>query len=534
MKHKRFPAIFLLLDILLVVLAFLFAAKVKDGTRRILADFQWWRSLFAFTGIWIGVGILGGKYSLQKVGKASKLASQIVKCDLYAITVVFALMYIFNQFHYSRMIVLGTILGSVVLELFVFGGIYYAFRFRRENRDFARAPLMTHSEALEESQTASYFPEPDPKVIPVLNDEPYISPYPAYSPEDSVLVPLWQRLYDHSEVFSFINDYLDLNTFDRNKSLVLNSVDYEFIEEKEPSSYQLFVNQHRINDFRRINRYLIKTNELLMEGGVFICRGQTITERQRRFNEKYTPVFGPPLYFLDFLFRRAMPKIPVLQGWYFALTKGKNRALSETEMLGRFYYCGFELVNKREINGVMHFILKKVKPPSNDQNPTYGPFIRLKRVGQDGKIIYVHKIRTMHPYSEYLQDYVYQTNKLQEGGKFKNDFRVTSWGKILRAMWIDELPQLVNFFQGELSLVGVRALSEHYFSLYPKEVQELRLKMKPGLMPPFYADMPTTFEEIVESEKRYIQAKMEKPFLTDWKYFWKGMWNIIFNHARSY
>ena len=203
-------------------------------------------------------------------------------------------------------------------------------------------------------------------------------------------------------------------------------------------------------------------------------------------------------------------------------------------MLGRFYYCGFELVNKREINGSMHFILKKVKTPSTDSHPTYGPFIRLKRVGQGGKIIYIHKLRTMHPYSEYLQDYVYQTNKLQEGGKFKNDFRVTSWGKVLRAMWIDELPQLINFFKGELSLVGVRALSEHYFSLYPEEVQELRLKMKPGLMPPFYADMPTTFEEIVESEKRYIQAKMEKPFLTDWKYFWKGVWNIIFNHARSY
>jgi len=208
MEKNRYPYIFLLLDIILVLIAFLVAAKVKDGTRRILADFQWWRSLFAFTGIWIGVGILGGKYSLQKVGKASKLASQIVKCDIYAIAVVFGLMYIFNQFQYSRMIVLGTILGSIVLELFVFGGIYYAFRFRRENRDFAKAPLVTHSEALEESQTASYFPEPDPKVIPVLNDEPFISPYPVYSPEDSVLVPLWQKLYDHSEVFSFINDYL--------------------------------------------------------------------------------------------------------------------------------------------------------------------------------------------------------------------------------------------------------------------------------------------------------------------------------------
>ena len=208
MKHKNLPIVFLILDIILVVIAFLVAAKVKEGTRRILADFQWWRSLFAFTGIWIGVGILGGKYSLQKVGKASRLASQIVKCDIYAIAVVFGLMYIFNQFQYSRMIVLGTILGSIVLELFVFGGIYYAFRFRRENRDFAKAPLVTHSEALEESQTASYFPEPDPKVIPVLNDEPFISPYPVYSPEDSVLVPLWQKLYDHSEVFSFINDYL--------------------------------------------------------------------------------------------------------------------------------------------------------------------------------------------------------------------------------------------------------------------------------------------------------------------------------------
>ena len=149
MKNKNLPILFLLLDILLVVIAFLFAAKVKDGTRRILADFQWWRSLFAFTGIWIGVGILGGKYSLQKVGKASMLASQIVKCDLYAIAVVFGLMYIFNQFQYSRMVVLGTIGGSVFLGLFVFCEIYYVFRFRRENRDFVRATIVTYSEALE-------------------------------------------------------------------------------------------------------------------------------------------------------------------------------------------------------------------------------------------------------------------------------------------------------------------------------------------------------------------------------------------------
>lgn len=181
----------------------------------------------------------------------------------------------------------------------------------------------------------------------------------------------------------------------------------------------------------------------------------------------------------------------------------------------------------------MHFILKKTKLPRTDPNPTYGPLIRLKRLGQNGRIIYIKKLRTMHPYSEYLQEYVFKANDLQEGGKFKNDFRVTSWGRILRALWIDELPQLLNWLSGDLALVGVRALSEHYYSLYPPDMQQLRLKVKPGLLPPFYTDLPQTFDEIVGSERRYILAKQAKPCATDWKYFWNGVWNIIFNRARS-
>ncbi|MDZ4121239.1 MAG: sugar transferase, partial [Candidatus Cloacimonadaceae bacterium] len=289
----------------------------------------------------------------------------------------------------------------------------------------------------------------------------------------------------------------------------------------------------KINDFRRVNLYLIKVNEMLLPGGVFICNGQTIAQRRNSFCKRFTPYLGMVLYGMDFILRRVLPKLPLAQGWYFAITNGKNRALSETEMLGRFYFCGFELIHKREIDGMMHFILKKVREPKTDPNPTYGPFIKLKRRGKDGDIIYIKKFRTMHPYSEYLQDYVYRTNALQEGGKFKDDFRITTWGKIMRKLWIDEFPQFINMLQGELSLVGVRALSEHYFSLYPPDVQELRLKVKPGLVPPFYADMPKTFEDIIESERRYILSKMQKPFTTDWRYFWKSVWNIVFLHARS-
>ena len=83
----------------------------------------------------------------------------------------------------------------------------------------------------------------------------------------------------------------------------------------------------------------------------------------------------------------------------------------------------------------------------------------------------------MHPYSEYLQEYIYENYKIQASGKFNNDIRVTTWGKIFRRLWIDELPQIANYFRGDLSLVGVRALSQHYFDLYPKDLQDLRIGM---------------------------------------------------------
>ena len=95
------------------------------------------------------------------------------------------------------------------------------------------------------------------------------------------------------------------------------------------------------------------------------------------------------------------------------------------------------------------------------------------------------------------------------------------------------MDQIVNFFQGDLNLVGVLALSQHYFGLYPKELQELRTKFKPGLIPPYYADMPKTFDEIIESERQYLNNKQTHPFSTDVRYFFKAMYNIVIKRARS-
>jgi len=139
----------------------------------------------------------------------------------------------------------------------------------------------------------------------------------------------------------------------------------------------------------------------------------------------------------------------------------------------------------------------------------------------------------MHAYSEYLQPYIYQKNKLKEGGKFADDFRISTWGRFLRKLWLDELPMLINLLKGEMKLVGVRPLSPHYFSLYTPEMQELRIKTKPGLLPPYYVDMPKTIEEVQASEMKYLYAYLQSPRKTDWVYFWKIVWNIVFKRKRS-
>ena len=138
---------------------------------------------------------------------------------------------------------------------------------------------------------------------------------------------------------------------------------------------------------------------------------------------------------------------------------------------------------------------------SNEQNPSYGPLIKLKRIGLDNKVIEIYKFRTMHPYSEFVQEDLVLNNKLKNTGKINNDYRLTSWGIIFRKLWIDELPQIYNWLKGDINLIGVRALSLNYFSLYPEKLQEMRIKVKPGLIPPFYADLPSNFEEIIISEE---------------------------------
>ena len=108
--------------------------------------------------------------------------------------------------------------------------------------------------------------------------------------------------------------------------------------------------------------------------------------------------------------------------------------------------------------------------------PSYGPIFKMRRVGFNKKTIFVYKFRTMSPYSEYLQKHIADENKFSKTGKIKDDYRITFYGKFFRKYWIDEFPMVINLLKGQLKIVGVRPLSEHYFDKYPKYLQDLRIK----------------------------------------------------------
>ena len=89
-----------------------------------------------------------------------------------------------------------------------------------------------------------------------------------------------------------------------------------------------------------------------------------------------------------------------------------------------------------------------------------GPVLfRQLRVGRHGQRFYMLKFRTMVPDAEALKDSLRHRNEAQEGlFKIAEDPRVTRVGRLLRKSALDELPQLLNVFRGEMSLVGPRPL----------------------------------------------------------------------------
>ena len=111
-----------------------------------------------------------------------------------------------------------------------------------------------------------------------------------------------------------------------------------------------------------------------------------------------------------------------------------------------------------------------------------GAFFKQKRLGKNGKYIYIYKFRSMVDDAENVERWLNEEQLRQYYSEYKveNDPRVTRIGKLLRRTGLDELPQLLNILKGDLSLVGPRPIQESETVLYGDD-KELLLSVKPGL-----------------------------------------------------
>ncbi len=133
-------------------------------------------------------------------------------------------------------------------------------------------------------------------------------------------------------------------------------------------------------------------------------------------------------------------------------------------------------------------------------------FFRQRRAGKEGDPFTMLKFRTMVPDAEERLKELVDLERLEEPVfKIQDDPRVTRTGRLLRRTSLDELPQLINVFRSDMSLVGPRPEEEAVVALYD-ERQRVRLAVKPGLTGPMqvYGRGDLTFEERLAMERDYL------------------------------
>ena len=149
-----------------------------------------------------------------------------------------------------------------------------------------------------------------------------------------------------------------------------------------------------------------------------------------------------------------------------------------------------------------------------------GPiFYSQSRIGKDGKVFVIRKFRTMIPNAEATTGIVWSS---------KDDPRITRIGKVLRWTALDELPQLWNIINGDMTLVGPRSERPELHNEFLKRIPDfdLRLKVRPGLtgLAQIRGSFNIAPEEKLLHDLEYI-SKMN--LLLDIKIIMLSIWSTI-------
>lgn len=165
-------------------------------------------------------------------------------------------------------------------------------------------------------------------------------------------------------------------------------------------------------------------------------------------------------------------------------------------------------------------------------DPHGSPIFSQYRSGKNGKLFKMYKFRSMVVNAESELEALRRYNEMDGPVfKIKDDPRITSIGKFIRATSIDELPQLINIIKGDMSVVGPRPALPHEVEQYD-ENEKIRLAVLPGLTC-YWQISPernsVSFSDWMELDKAYIN---ERSLVVDFYIICKTIPAVIGMHGR--
>ncbi len=150
------------------------------------------------------------------------------------------------------------------------------------------------------------------------------------------------------------------------------------------------------------------------------------------------------------------------------------------------------------------------------------PFYRQDRVGLNGRVFGMWKLRTMVPGAEAVLESCLSADpaaraEWNKHQKLKNDPRITGLGRMLRRSSLDELPQLWNVLMGDMSIVGPRPMMCNQRALYPGTEYYV---MRPGITGFWQISLrnESSFHERAGFDQAYFR---ELSFGTDIRVLWR-------------
>lgn len=165
-------------------------------------------------------------------------------------------------------------------------------------------------------------------------------------------------------------------------------------------------------------------------------------------------------------------------------------------------------------------------------DPHGSPIFKQIRIGRHGREFTMYKFRTMVVNAESMKSELHEQNEADGPAfKIKKDPRITGFGRLLRKISIDELPQLLNVIKGDMSFVGPRPPLPEEVSKY-SDFQKLRLFVTPGLTCYWQtanSRNDISFEEWIKMDIDYIE---NRSMFLDFKLIFKTIAVILREEGR--